>query len=119
MITSSLLCLALTVYHEARSEPIEAQIGVVEVVMNRTNHPSYSSSICKTIYDYKEFSWTLKKKRVKEVKELEKIKQLIPLVLSKRVKGTVGSSLYFNHRSLGKRFKTNNRPRVYGKLVFY
>lgn len=35
MIKTALLCLALTIFHESRGEPIEGQYAVAEVVLNR------------------------------------------------------------------------------------
>src|SRR3546814_15522720 len=34
-------CLAATIYHESRAEPLEGQLAVAEVVINRTPSPSF------------------------------------------------------------------------------
>lgn len=51
-------CLAMNVYHEARSERIEGQIAVAHVTMNRVNHEHFPDNICDVVYQYKQFSWT-------------------------------------------------------------
>jgi len=41
-----LICLALTVYHEARSEPLIGQLAVAQIVLTRVEHKSYPSTVC-------------------------------------------------------------------------
>jgi spore germination cell wall hydrolase CwlJ-like protein len=56
VIASALLCLSLNVYHEARSESIPGQYAVALVTMNRAKESQ--SSICRTVFKSKQFSWT-------------------------------------------------------------
>ena len=42
-------CLAEALYFEARGEPIQGQLAVGEVVLNRVEDPRYPNSICKVI----------------------------------------------------------------------
>ena len=44
-------CLTQAVYYEARSEPLEGQQAVAQVVLNRTRNPAYPSSVCGTVYE--------------------------------------------------------------------
>ena len=44
-----LICLALTVYHEARSEPLKGQLAVAQIVLNRVEHESYPSTVCEAV----------------------------------------------------------------------
>lgn len=46
---SELVCLALTVYYEARSEPVLGQVAVAEVVLNRQQSPAYPNTICEVV----------------------------------------------------------------------
>jgi N-acetylmuramoyl-L-alanine amidase len=45
-VLPELVCLALAVYHEARSEPFIGQVAVAEVVLNRAASSSYPNDIC-------------------------------------------------------------------------
>lgn len=59
MITAAALtCLALNVYYEARSEPLEGQLAVAEVTLNRVASSRYPDDICGVVYQRKQFSWT-------------------------------------------------------------
>lgn len=43
-------CLAQAVYFEARSEPLEGQLAVAQVVLNRVENPRYPSTICGVVF---------------------------------------------------------------------
>lgn len=45
-----LSCLTQAVYYEARSESLQGQQGVAQVVMNRTRAPGFASSVCGVVY---------------------------------------------------------------------
>ena len=49
------LCLASNIYFEARGEPVDGQILVAEVTLNR------GSDICATVFAKDQFSWTSEK----------------------------------------------------------
>lgn len=50
-------CLANAVYFEARSEPIEGQLAVAEVVMNRAASGRYPTDLCAVILQKAQFSF--------------------------------------------------------------
>jgi len=43
-------CLARNIYHEAANEPVEGQIGVAQVTLNRSRDPFYPSDVCDVVY---------------------------------------------------------------------
>ncbi len=43
-------CLAQAVYFEARSEPVEGQLAVAQVVLNRVASPLWPDSICAVVF---------------------------------------------------------------------
>lgn len=45
----SLACMAENIYHEARGEPISAQIAVAKVVMNRVYHRRFPGTVCDVV----------------------------------------------------------------------
>lgn len=49
MTGAELVCLALTVYYEARSESLRGQIAVAETVLNRVSDPRYPDNICDVV----------------------------------------------------------------------
>ena len=49
MIDLILGCLALNIYWEARNQPVEGQVAVTQVVLNRVMDERYPSSACAVI----------------------------------------------------------------------
>ena len=52
------MCLALNIFFEARNEPIDGQIMVAEVTLNRVASNRYPDSVCDVVWQRKQFSWT-------------------------------------------------------------
>jgi N-acetylmuramoyl-L-alanine amidase len=50
-------CLAETIYHEARGEPMDGQQTVGSVVLKRAGTEGFPDTICKVVYQPKQFSW--------------------------------------------------------------
>lgn len=88
--------------------------------MNRANDMDTHNPVCKVVYSSHQFSWTLKKRSTTGDKEaLSKAKKIASAYLKGRKNKLVGTRKYFNHKRMGKRYKTPNKPIVLGKLVFY
>lgn len=45
-LSEQMTCLATAVYFEARGEPLEGQLAVANVILNRVGNPSWPSNIC-------------------------------------------------------------------------
>jgi len=54
-----LACLALNIYHEARDQPIEGQVAVAQVVMERVKSDKYPNSICEVVMQGPTYSWSI------------------------------------------------------------
>jgi spore germination cell wall hydrolase CwlJ-like protein len=50
------LCMALSLYHEARGQSFDSQRAVADVILNRIRENG--GSICETIWQHAQFSWT-------------------------------------------------------------
>lgn len=50
-------CLATAIYFESRGEPIEGQLAVADVVMNRAASPDYPSDWCSVVKQKAQFSF--------------------------------------------------------------
>jgi spore germination cell wall hydrolase CwlJ-like protein len=51
-------CMVENVYHEARGESKAGQLAVMHVVMNRIRSVDYPNTICKVVWQNRQFSWT-------------------------------------------------------------
>lgn len=50
-------CLATAVYFEARGEPLQGQLAVADVVINRANSGRYPTSLCAVVKQKAQFSF--------------------------------------------------------------
>jgi len=57
ILNTALTCLALNIYHEARSEPLYSQVAVAQVTLNRVSNPNYPSTVCDVVTQKHQFSW--------------------------------------------------------------
>lgn len=56
-LSGDLQCLAQAVYFEARGEPLDGQLAVAEVVINRTQSRHYPSDYCSVVTQPAQFSF--------------------------------------------------------------
>ena len=49
MLSAAALCLAMNMYHEARSEGIRGMMAVAEVTMNRVESKKYPNNVCAVV----------------------------------------------------------------------
>ena len=58
---SALTCMALNVYHEARAEPVDGQLAVAFVTINRMRDEAFPSDVCGVVTQSNsiacQFSW--------------------------------------------------------------
>jgi spore germination cell wall hydrolase CwlJ-like protein len=119
MIAASVLCLAQVLYYEARSESVEGQLLVAEVVLNRTVSEEFSNSTCGVVYQEGQFSWARDPPEILEEKEWLAAVQLASEILQggQELLGT--EALYFHSGSPEKFFNSRELLGQYGQHTFY
>jgi len=106
MIAEALMCLALNVYHEARSQPLIEQVAVAQVVLNRVYSHRYPDTICEVVYHNKypgrlhkcQFSWFCDGKSdiPQDVDAWTKANQVASLVLSPEFPDLVDGATHYH-----------------------
>lgn len=123
IIESALICLALTVYHEARNDGPNSMIAVAELTLTRSKNEN--KSVCEVITTPKQFGWvnqlgykkpskTIKlteKLRPKEKKAWEESKRIAANGLKGNLPGIVRNATHFYNT------KTDN-PKWRHKMVY-
>lgn len=51
-------CLATAVYYESKGEPLDGQLAVAQVILNRVESGRFASSVCGVVYQRGQFSFT-------------------------------------------------------------
>ena len=61
-----LTCLAENIYHESRGEPVEGQLAVAHVTLNRVAHPAFPDTICAVVRQPGQFEWVAASPPIRE-----------------------------------------------------
>jgi spore germination cell wall hydrolase CwlJ-like protein len=114
-------CLAKNIYHEARGEPLEGQLAVAQVTVNRVASGKFQNTVCGVVYAHHQFSWTNSgTKKVKNTKAWRAALDISRAVLTKSVHLPHFPALYFHTRQTKPYWaKTRTRVAVIGNHVFY
>lgn len=113
-IHSEVNCLAQTIYHEARGEPLAGQLAVANVTMNRVYSGTFPNSVCKVVYQRGQFSWTTKKTPTRNIPK-EFVDMATRVIIHERADNTNGS-LFFANKSVP--VKRRQAKRI-GNHIFY
>lgn len=57
------LCLAKAIFFESRNQPVDGQLGVAAVVLNRVKVGMHPNTICEVVYQGCQFSWVCEKSK--------------------------------------------------------
>ena len=121
-------CLAEALYFEARGEPIQGQLAVGEVILNRVEDTRYPSSICKVINQGTgrrfacQFTYSCdgKLEAVHERKPYEMALKIAKILMTTHDrKMTRGSTHYHSNYVNPKWSKKFERVAKFGRHIFY
>ena len=128
MIEAALMCLALNIYFEARSEPIQGQIAIAEVTLNRVASKHYPNDVCGVVLqensDGCQFSWWCdgKSDQPREHNSLRTSKALAELMLNEgRYITVIGNQATHYHSNEVHPYWANDLHKIrrIGKHIFY
>ncbi|MFC4626026.1 cell wall hydrolase [Daeguia caeni] len=122
-------CLAEAVYFEARGESVKGQVAVAQVVLNRVRNPAYPDTICKVVYQNRDwlnacqfsFACDGQKHRVTEMAQWRLAQQVAKTVTAGQIwLPEVGSATHY-HATYVKPFWAPTMKKVtrIGLHVFY
>jgi spore germination cell wall hydrolase CwlJ-like protein len=116
-------CLANAVYFEARSEPIEGQLAVAEVVLNRSVSGRYPADLCAVITQKAQFSFIRRGRFPRADRGSEAWKKAVAIasIARQKLAGSLPSSCLWYHAAYvspkwGKRL---TREAQIGLHIFY
>lgn len=99
---AQLQCLAQAIYFEARGEPLDGQIAVAEVVLNRVDDPSFPKTVCGVTRQGCQFSYVCdgNSDKMKSAVSRERSEKIASLMLSGRARTITSGATYFHTRSI-------------------
>ena len=122
-------CLATAIYFEARGEPVEGQIAVAQVVMNRVRSSLYPDTICGVVYQGQhrrtgcQFSFTCDGK-ADVAKDKERWRQANEIAYEftqgETFLGDIGQATNYHANYVSPRWRWGlNRIKKVGQHIFY
>lgn len=114
-------CLAKNIYHESRNQPLEGQIAVAQVTLNRVRNPQFQNTVCGAVYAPSQFSWTLdKRKRVRDQQAWRASVNIARAVLTQSFKLPDFPALYFHTPQVNPRWSRGKKVLAkIGDHIFY
>jgi spore germination cell wall hydrolase CwlJ-like protein len=133
MISAALMCLAMNVYHEARSEPMIGQYAVAHVVVNRVQSTKYPNDVCAVVHQgfHKgkhrcQFSWYCdgKSDRVPEGSENWVRAQMVAWEMMRegRFRGITEGATHYHATYVSPRWRSDRGMDLIGRIgshIFY
>lgn len=119
---AAMICLSLNVYYEARNQPVEGQIAVAQVTMNRVLSSEFPDDVCSVVWQPSQFSWTHdgKSDTPANAASWRQAKAIAQLVSTQDIRDeTMGATFY--HADYVNPFWASsfNQTTVIGAHVFY
>lgn len=93
-----LYCLTQNIYFESRGEPVEGQIAVAHVTLNRMRHDKFPNTICGVVWQRKQFSWTHDglSDRPRNKEAWQNAEEIAKNILSGEIEDNTNGSLFFH-----------------------
>lgn len=117
----SAFCLALVVYVEARGEPLDGQLMVAEVVLNRVAIEAYPDTVCGVVFDPKQFSGLNQPVDLVAILEDDAWGTSIDIAYAALSGNTLGTNATHFHNQKARPYWVDSMDKlgVYGKHTFY
>jgi spore germination cell wall hydrolase CwlJ-like protein len=116
-VDSQLKCLATAIYFEARSEPIEGQLAVAQVIRNRAASGRFPSSICGVVNQPSQFSFSRRRAPENQMQWLRAVKVAL-IAMADGWRQIVPDALYFHAARVSPGWSLRRIARI-GNNIFY
>lgn len=114
-------CLAVGVYFESKSEPLEGQLAVGHVIANRATSGRFPSSYCGVLFQRSQFSFVRGKSYPsisRSGRQWQNAVAIAKIVASKLHASPVGKALFFHAKRVSPGWRLT-RVKSVGNHVFY
>jgi spore germination cell wall hydrolase CwlJ-like protein len=95
----STFCLALVVHTEARGEPLDGQLLVAEVVINRVQSEDYPDTVCAVAFEPHQFSGLVSIPKFEEMLFSPEWETSVNIAIEALQGGTLGSGATHFHNN--------------------
>jgi spore germination cell wall hydrolase CwlJ-like protein len=114
-------CLAIAVYFESKGEPLEGQLAVADVVLNRAESSRFPDTVCGVVKQKSQFSF-VRGGRFPAVKRASQAWRnavaIADIALQGLASSRVGEAMFFHARYVSPGWKRKRAAQV-GNHIFY
>ncbi|MGQ5700445.1 cell wall hydrolase [Sandaracinobacteroides sp. A072] len=120
VLDTDLKCLATAVYFESKGEPLEGQLAVAEVILNRVEDGRFGRDICSVVKAPYQFSFVRggKLPAPRDMNAYETAEAIAVIAASASWQEVVGGATHFHARYVNPRWKLQ-RVAAVGQHIFY
>jgi spore germination cell wall hydrolase CwlJ-like protein len=126
-VENAIICLARTIYWEAKGEGIAGMEAVANVVMNRLGHEGFPNTICEIVMQGQEqstcqFSWWCdgRMDAAEEEKSYAIAREIARKALNQQLTDRTNGALYFHHEKVTPSWSAEyTKTTKVGEHVFY
>jgi spore germination cell wall hydrolase CwlJ-like protein len=115
-------CLASAVYFEAKGEPLQGQLSVAQVVLNRTRSGRFPASVCGVVKQRGQFSF-VRGGRLPAVRRdsaaWRKAVAVADIARQELAEGSAPNALFFHARRVSPGWSRATRVAAIGNHIFY
>ncbi len=114
-------CLAGAVYFESKGEPLQGQLAVAEVILNRTHSGRFPSTMCGVVFQRSQFSFVRGGGFPPIVRSGQQWRQAVAvakIAMNKEWSSGVGKALFFHARYVSPGWRLT-RVAALGNHIFY
>lgn len=115
-------CLAAGIYFESKSEPLEGQLAVGQVIANRASSGRFADSYCGVLFQRGQFSFVRGKSWPAVAKQGRQWKTAVAIarIVDQDLKSSaVGEALFFHAKRVRPGWKRLKRVAAIGNHIFY
>lgn len=113
---AAVMCMSLTMFHEARGEPVSGQVAVGYVLYRRADFNQ--QNICTETFRSKQFEWTTKTKYIPSHDTLKPFIELSQKIIKQEIKDPSKGASYFHHIKLDNQWGMKPRT-IINNHIFY
>ena len=119
-LTDDVRCLATAVYFESKGEPIEGQLAVAQVIMNRVQSGRYAGDVCGVIHQAGQFSFAHdgRSDRIADNRQWRTAQAVAVIAATRNWKDIVGTATAFHAARVSPKWDMKRVSRI-GNHVFY
>jgi spore germination cell wall hydrolase CwlJ-like protein len=114
-------CLAGAVYFESKGEPLQGQLAVAEVILNRASSGKFPTTICGVVKQKSQFSFVRGGKIPPIAKTSEAWRKAVAIAhIAKKdlAEGGIGKAMFFHARYVSPRWRLTRVASI-GNHIFY